>query len=207
MEEDFRGLGVDLKELSERVESFFKREGFNTHIDTISQWYRIQAVKVGTLRRVVGAARCLEVNIRGDPNSFEVEMTTGDWGKNLAASAIVGALTFGLGWLAAGVSALTYKQLEERMWDYVQWQVDELKGSAAEVQAPPAATIPIANLALGLPQCPRCNKRVRPTYNNCPHCGFDLESLQTKCSSCGFQVDPSFRLCPYCGKNLTVTTG
>jgi len=71
-------------------------------------------LKKGIMRRAVGAARCIEVNIRGDPNAFEVELTTGEWGKNLAASAVMGAITFGVGWLAAGVSALAYKRLEDK---------------------------------------------------------------------------------------------
>jgi hypothetical protein len=211
MEENFRGLDVDIEQLAKRSESFFQREGFETNIDFSPEWYRIQAIKKGILRRAVGAARCIELHIRGDPKTFEVEMTTGEWGKNLAASAVMGAVTFGIGWVAAGVSALTYKRLEDKLWDYVQWQVDELRGSAGfapkPVMEPAPTAIPIRNLSMGLPQCPRCSKRVKPSYRICPYCGFDLASLQTRCPSCTFPIDLSFKLCPNCGTSLAVRPG
>ena len=210
MEEDFRGQNVDMEELAKRIESFFQREGFDTNIDFTPGWLRVQAMKKGIMRRAVGAARCIEVNIRGDPNAFEVELTTGEWGKNLAASAVMGAITFGVGWLAAGVSALAYKRLEDKLWDYIQWQVDELRGSALLVKPKPVMETPqapIANLASGLPQCPRCGKRVKPNYRICPYCAFNLTTLQNRCPSCSFPVDPSFKLCPNCGTNLTIPLG
>lgn len=208
MQESFHGLNVDLIRLAKVVERYLDKEGFETNIDITPEWQRVQAKKKGILRTAVGAQRCIEVNIRGTPNAFEVEMTTGEWGKNLAASAVMGTLTFGLGWVGAGISAVAYRNLEEKIFDYIQWQVDELRGSAGEakpVTAPQPNVVAISNFASALPTCPACGKRIRSDFKVCPFCGFNLQSLQVKCNSCGAPVDPSWNVCANCGVPLTWT--
>ncbi len=205
MEEHFRGLNVDLNKLADTVEHYLDKEGFETNIDRTPEWYRVQAKKKGMIRQAVGAARCFEVNIRGDPSAFQVEMTTGEWGKNLAAGAVLGAVTLGVGWLGAGISAATYKKLEEKIFDYIQWQVDELRGSAAQAPTPTPAPQPTVTSSAAMswaPQCPRCNKQVKAEFNVCPYCGSNLGPVQLQCPRCASPVETSYRVCPNCGTNL-----
>jgi len=209
MEENFRGLNVDVTRLANAIEHYLEKEGFETNIETTPEWQRVQAKKTGMLRLAAGAQRCIEVNIRGIPSAFEVEMTTGEWGKNLAASAVVGALTFGLGWVGAGISAVAYRKLEEKIFDYIQWQVDELRGTAGETKptsAPQPTMVPVPNLVSALPPCPACGKRIRSEFKMCPYCGFNLQSLQVKCNSCGSPVDPSWNVCANCGVTIAWAT-
>ena len=208
MEEHFRGLNVDLNKLADRVEHYLDKEGFETNIDRTPEWYRVQAKKKGMIRQVVGAARCFEVNIRGDPSAFQVEMATGEWGKNLAAGAVLGAVTLGVGWVGAGISAVTYRKLEEKVFDYIQWQVDELRGSAAQAPTPASAPQPTVAPPVAMSraaQCPRCNKQVKPEFNVCPYCGSNLGPMQLQCPRCTSPVEASYRVCPNCGTNLGST--
>lgn len=206
MEENFRGLNVNLDDLMHRVDDYMRREGFDTNVDKSPEWLRMQAKKEGMFRTAVGAARCIEVHIRGVPSAFEVELTTGDWGRNLATSAVVGALTLGAGWLTAGVSAVTYKQLEKKLFDYIHWQVDELKGSGVAPAQPAQPVQPgmvsLVDLA-AQPRCPKCQKRVRPEFKVCPFCSFDLTSMHVKCPSCASPVELSWSVCANCGTTLT----
>ena len=206
MEENFRGLNVNLNELMQRVDHYMKKEGFDTNVDLSPEWLRLQAKKEDMFRTAVGAARCIEVHIRGDPNAFDVEMTTGDWGRNLAASAVVGALTLGVGWLTAGISAGMYKQLENKIFDYIHWQVDELKGTGAGTGQPTIAQpgmVRVTDLVSALPRCPKCQQRVRAEFRVCPFCSFDLTSMHLKCPSCASPVEPSWSVCANCGTTLT----
>jgi RNA polymerase subunit RPABC4/transcription elongation factor Spt4 len=203
LKENFRGLSVDLNKLADTIEHYMDREGFETNLDRTPEWYRIQAMKKGLVRTAVGAQRCIEVNIRGDPNAFEVEMATGEWGKNLVAGAVLGAVTLGLGWVGAGISAVTYRKLEEKIFDYIHWQIDELKGTAAgvPVSMPQPNVVSPASSPLA-PQCPRCKGQVKPEFNTCPFCGFNLRLQQLQCPKCTSPVEPSYLVCPNCGVRL-----
>jgi hypothetical protein len=209
MKEDFRGLNVDLNRLSDTLEHYLDKEGFETNLDRTAEWYRIQGRKKGMIRTAVGAQRCVEIHVRGDPNTFDVEMTTGEWGKNLAAGAILGAVTFGLGWVGAGINAVTYRKLEEKIFDYIHWQANELKGTAGQVPNPAGIPTPQQSVVFPTssplaPQCPRCNRQVKQEFNACPYCGLNLRA-QLQCPRCATSVEPSYMACPNCGVKLGST--
>lgn len=126
---------VDLQRLADAIEDFSKTNGFEieTYKDEGSPptWFQLQLVKTGKGRTVIGARRCLDVVIRGQPGNFDVAIGSGEWGKNITASIIVGTLTLGAGLLWAGASAVTYRLFEDKLWGHVNTQVGSLTNTAA----------------------------------------------------------------------------
>jgi hypothetical protein len=122
--------GVDLQKLASAIEGFSEANGFETRVyedeSSPSTWFQIQSMKTGKGRTAIGARRCLDVVVRGQPDNFDVAIGSGDWGKNIAASIIVGTLTLGAGLLWAGASAVTYRLFEDKLWEYANIQIDSL---------------------------------------------------------------------------------
>lgn len=127
--------GVDLQKLANAIEDFSEANGFETRTyedeSSPSTWFQIQSMKTGKGRTAVGARRCLDVVIRGQPDNFDVAIGSGDWGKNIMASLIVGTLTLGAGLLWAGASAVAYRLFEDKLWEYINVQVGSLTDTAA----------------------------------------------------------------------------
>jgi len=150
---------VKLLRLAEAIEQYCKTNDFETQMSKGVDWYNIQASKAGIARSIVGARRCLNVIVRGRAEDFEVAVGTGEWGKNIFASAVTGALTFGVGFLTAGASAVAYKYFEDQLWDFIKSQISALKNSDSQ----PALL------------CPKCSKHVSLDFKLCPYCGFNLK--------------------------------
>ena len=49
-------------------------------------------------------------------------------------------------------------------------------------------------------QCPRCESRIKDSYNNCRGCGLELKRT---CPSCKQNTSKFFKFCSNCGHNLT----
>lgn len=162
---------IDLKSLANSVEDFSRSNGFETrtYYDQRNPptWFQIQSLKTGVGRTVVGARRCLDTIIRGDPDDFDVTIGTSDWGKNIAASLITGTLTFGIGFLWAGASAVTYKVFEDKLWAYINDQVQRLS-------------------TIGAP-APSLNGRLQSTMF-CRECGAKIPRISKFCERCGSKV-------------------
>lgn len=154
---------VNLQSLAESVEDFSRSNGFETrtYYDQRNppNWFQIQSMKTGVGRTVVGARRCLDTVIRGSPDDFEVTIGTSDWGKNIAASLITGTLTLGIGFLWAGASAVTYKIFEDKLWSYINDQVQRL----ANVEAPASSSSTMF--------CRECGAKIPRTSKFCESCG------------------------------------
>jgi hypothetical protein len=131
----YTGRNVELQRLAKAIEDFSETNGFETGVykdeSSPSTWFQIQLTKTGKGRTVIGARRCLDVVIRGQPGNFDVAIGSGEWGKNIMASLIVGTLTLGAGLLWAGGSAATYRLFEDKLWGYVNIQVGSLTNTAA----------------------------------------------------------------------------
>ncbi|MEE8402857.1 MAG: hypothetical protein V3R93_03805 [Candidatus Hydrothermarchaeaceae archaeon] len=127
---------VDIQRLADAIEDFSKTNGFETKVykdeSSPATWFQLQSMKTGKGRTAVGARRCLDVVVRGQPDNFDVAICSGDWGKNITASLIVGTLTLGAGLLWAGASAVTYRLFEDKLWGYIQAQVSSLTETAAK---------------------------------------------------------------------------
>jgi hypothetical protein len=142
----YSGRQVDLQRLAKSVEDFSRSNGFETRTNydprTPPTWFQIQSLKTGTGRTIAGARRCLDTVISGSSDDFEVSIRTSDWGKNITAALITGALTLGIGFLWAGVSAATYKMFEEKLSSYINDEVLRLSNNGAAVASPTTVTYP-----------------------------------------------------------------
>jgi hypothetical protein len=143
---------VDLKLLADRIYRFFQDDGFKElrlEQDPNGAWYEIQAKKGGVLRTVGASRKAIHINIKGVPNNFEVEMGVGEWGKNVAAAAV---LTGGIGLIGLGFDA----EFKHKDWNKIKESVDSLENSykAPANVAPPShqdTTIPTRELGRSAP--------------------------------------------------------
>lgn len=109
----------------------------------------------------------MDIVIKGTLNDFEVTIGSADWGKNIAASLITGTLTLGIGFLWAGASAVTYKVFEEKLWRYINDQIQLI------------SNVSYANAPLNEPDvltmfCRECGARIPRSSMFCERCGSKL---------------------------------
>jgi hypothetical protein len=125
--ERFTGRNVDLQRLASSIENFSRVNGFETKLFLDQtyppSWFQVQSMKTGIGRTIIGARRCLDIIGRGRPDDLEISIGTGDWGKNIVASLVTGTLTLGLGFVWAGASALAYRIFEDKLWDFIRFQI------------------------------------------------------------------------------------
>lgn len=129
---NFNDKSVDLERLSNRIISYLESEEFEVAFSKDSnvpaKWYLVQARKISTLRTIAGIRRSTDISIKGDPNNFEISISNGEWGKNLAASApLIFVPVIGIG--ATLGKIYLGKVFENNLWDYVLDQISSLQGS------------------------------------------------------------------------------
>lgn len=131
--ERFTGQNVDLERLATRIETYLQDDGFEVAFSKDptepASWFFIQARKAGALRTVAGARRSTDIAIKGEPNSFEVTIGTGEWGKNLATSAPLFIVPI-VGIVATVAKLYTAKKFGDNLWKYIKDQARFLNGSS-----------------------------------------------------------------------------
>jgi len=159
---------IDLQRLAKSVEDFSKSNGFETrtYVDPNNPptWFEVQSLKTGVGRTIVGARRCMDIVIKGRSNDFDVTIGSADWGKNIAASLITGTLTLGIGFLWAGASAITYKVFEEKLWGYINDQIQLISNIY------PTASLNDSNMMF----CRECGAKIPRSSRFCEKCGCKL---------------------------------
>jgi hypothetical protein len=133
----FSGADVDLERLATRVETYLQENKFEVAFSKDSSepasWFFIQARKAGALRTAAGARRSTDITIRGSPDSFEVTIGTGEWGKNIITSAPLFIVPI-VGISATLAKLYVAKRFEDGLWRYIADQVKFLGGSASAVR-------------------------------------------------------------------------
>jgi len=144
---------VDLKRLAKRVYSYLNENKFEVAYSKDESepatWFFIQARKVDKLRTITGMRRSTDITIKGKPDHFDVNISTGEWGKNLMSSA---PLLLGAGLLkdndyaviasvaAAGVSSVikwfTARNFEVNLKKFIVDQIKFLENSYSK-EIPP----------------------------------------------------------------------
>lgn len=131
--ERFSGLNTDLERLAMRVQSYLQENKFEVAYSKDptepASWFFIQATKSGALRTAAGARRSTDITIKGEPNSFEVSIGTGEWGKNLITSAPLFIVPV-VGITATLAKLYTAKKFEDNLWKFIKDQARYLSGSA-----------------------------------------------------------------------------
>ena len=82
---------------------------------------------------IIGNVRDVEVMISGKEGNYELIFRTGAWGRDiLVPAAIAGALTAGVGAVAAGaISGYRAHAFERNFWNYIQKTLADIgKGKA-----------------------------------------------------------------------------
>ncbi len=127
----FVGKNVNLERLATRIETYLQENKFEMGLskDQNSSIYLIQARKSGILRTVSGSRRSTDIKITGKPDNFEVDVGTGEWGKNLVSSAPLFIIPI-LGIAATITKLYTAKKFESNLWNFVRDQVSFLKDTA-----------------------------------------------------------------------------
>ena len=170
------GKSIDLAKLADSVEAFSRTNGFETRTyndrNIPPSWFEIQSLKTGVGRTIVGARRCLDTVVKGRSDDFDVTIGTADWGKNIAASLITGTLTLGIGFIWAGASALTYKVFEEKLWRYINHQIDSLSGAP---QSNKESEESLSGTVSTLMFCRECGSKIPRDSKYCEKCGANLQ--------------------------------
>jgi len=151
----FVDKNVDLKRLAKRTYSYLNENKFEVAYSKDESepatWFFIQARKLGTVRTIAGMRRSTDITIKGKPNQFDVNISTGEWGKNMMSSAplLLGAA---LGKdndyaviasvAAAGVSSVvkwfTARRFETNLRKFIVDQIKFLENSYAKEKPQPA---------------------------------------------------------------------
>jgi len=126
--EIFVGKNVNLERLATRIETYLQENKFEVGLskDQKSSIFLIQARKSGILRTASGARRSTDIKITGKPDNFELNISTGEWGKNLVTSAPLFVIPM-VGIVATITKLYTAKKFENNLWDFVKDQVVFLK--------------------------------------------------------------------------------
>lgn len=124
------GKNIELERLATRIENYLTENkfevGFSRDVTGENQTYLIQARKVGFLRTASGARRSTDITLSGTPNSFEVSIGTGEWGKNIVTSAPLFVIPI-VGIAATVAKLYTAKKFDDNLWSYLSDQVKELQ--------------------------------------------------------------------------------
>ena len=126
------GKNVDLERLSTRIENYLTENkfevGFARDVSGASQTFLIQARKAGLLRTASGSRRSTNIKIAGVPNNFEIDIGTGEWGKNLVTSAPLFVIPV-VGIAATITKLYTAKKFEDNLQSYIKDQTKHLENS------------------------------------------------------------------------------
>ena len=188
MGKDFHHVGrnVDLDKLTEKIESFLTIDGF-TEIkidkDTTNNWIEIQARKSGFGRTLVSSRKVIHIGIVGTPNDFRITQATGEWGKNIAASAFIPIIGWA-GLVGLGLNA----RFIGKLWSYVQQSVMDLRDTGNEKEEKPSTQ----NASKRSSSKKQTNQKLEDKTNK-------SENKSNFCENCGNSLKPTAKFCGGCG--------
>ncbi|WP_157832486.1 hypothetical protein [Candidatus Nitrosotenuis chungbukensis] len=125
---------LDIDRLTTRITTYLQEHSFEVAISKDKgnppSWCFIQARKNGILRTTTGTRRSINISINGTPDNIEIEIGTGEWGKNLLSSAPLFVIPV-IGIAATLTKFYTAKRFESNLWRYIKEQIIHLKDSCA----------------------------------------------------------------------------
>lgn len=132
----YSSLNVDLEKLATEIQVYLKDKNFEAEYfrdpNEPPTWFYIQATKSTKLRTIANMYRSLEIRIEGEPNNFDVSLTTGHW-KGVASMPISPVIT---GHAAVGSSL--DRRFRNNLWNFINQQTQNLQniGSMDDVEEP-----------------------------------------------------------------------
>lgn len=126
----FVGKNIDLDRLSDRIGNFLMENNYeisSSKTESVnSQTHLIQARKRGIVHRTFGTSST-DVIVRGNSYEFEVSIEPGVWRKTLNLNAPLSEVSsFDI--VAKSSNLYPGKNLEEKIWPFIQDQIDDLDG-------------------------------------------------------------------------------
>ncbi|NQV39291.1 MAG: hypothetical protein HQ505_01920 [Nitrosopumilus sp.] len=138
---------VDLKSLAQDINDFFIDDGFpDVKVDenVNGQWFEIQADKKGIARSIIAARKAIHVIIKGTPDKFNVTITTGEWGKNIAAAALSGIATMYVGTVLGVVSLGLNAKFTKKLVKFIEKSIEmNSRKNVDDITGSPDKTEPI----------------------------------------------------------------
>ncbi len=124
-EETWQNKSVDLKKLTEKIKKFFYTNKFSeiqNFEDSNGSYIQIQARKVGIFRTLTSQRKIIQIIIRGEPDNFQISLSSGEWGKNITAGVL---LNLEISLVGLGLNALFNK----KVWSFINDAVESLENS------------------------------------------------------------------------------
>lgn len=130
----YAGLNIDLKRLVDSIVWNYKKKKYDVEISEESYGgpscaYVIRLTKSGKFRKLVGCRKNLVIVVKGEPDNFQICITSGEWKKNLLSNTIttvpLSAFTFGIPtFVAIGSNMLSVKRSKNDLWAFINDKVD-----------------------------------------------------------------------------------
>jgi len=117
---EYDGKNIDPKKLGQKLEEYFKEEGYKTQVGEHPLGIVVQAQKGGILRTLLAADRALTITITGDPSKVTVRMGVGKWLQDLGVAALEGFLLTPLLFFVDIPESLWSFEIERQVWNYIE---------------------------------------------------------------------------------------
>ncbi|WP_449463535.1 hypothetical protein PQ610_03575 [Tardisphaera miroshnichenkoae] len=128
---EYDNKNIDPKKLGEKIEEYFKEEGYKTQRVEHPLGVVVQAQRGGILRTILAADRALTITITGDPNKVTVRMGVGKWLQDLGVAALEGLFLTPLLFFIEIPESLWSFEIERQVWNYIESLINmgDLKAS------------------------------------------------------------------------------
>ena len=173
----WKNKNVDLKKLAEKLVDFFYADGFSEvrqeeSADKIQ--YVVQAKKAGVARTLTSTRKVITIVIKGNPNEFQVEVGTGEWGKGVAMAVVLTGLigVVGLGFNAA---------FREKVWTEIRLAIKSLEDTT------PTRSTSKRDI-LKTTKASKNSAKKNETSVFCDNCGSPMKHTAKFCRKCGSKV-------------------
>ena len=177
----WKNKNVDLKKLAEKLVDFFYADGFSEvrqeeSADKIQ--YVVQAKKAGVARTLTSTRKVITVVIKGNPNEFQVEVGTGEWGKGVAMAVVLTGLigVVGLGFNAA---------FREKVWTEIRLAVKSLENTASTNSKTKSTS---KRGVLKTTKTSKNSAKKNEAFVFCDNCGGPMKPTAKFCRKCGSKV-------------------
>ena len=173
----WKNKNVDLKKLAEKLVDFFYADGFSEVRQEESAdktQYVVQAKKAGVARTLTSTRKAITIVIRGDPNDFQVQVGTGEWGKGVAMAVVLTGLigVVGLGFNAA---------FREKVWTEIRLAIKSLEDTSSTKSTSKRGVLKTTKTS-------KNSAKKNETSVFCDNCGSPMKHTAKFCRKCGSKV-------------------
>jgi tetratricopeptide (TPR) repeat protein len=126
----YSNVKIEATELSEELASYLQNRGFKVTYtpDHQNNTYFIRAYNTGTVRRIVGMSKSVDIRLRGISPNLEIALSTGEFKENLlsqvAISAPLSVFTLGIPTAAAvGTTYYVNKKFKDELWEFIESKI------------------------------------------------------------------------------------